>query len=145
MNELLQESYQGEALISSSKAVVTKASVFIPQMPVYVSCLFDVMMRTGTHESILSHKYRLFQDMVYGNKRIVDSMGRIRLDHLEMEENVQKETIHMMETLSDEQLFKLKGTKVFIKEFHQIHGFQYDSIDYTEETDLEVLSEFLPE
>ena len=145
MNELLKASYQGEALISSSKAVVTKASVFIPQMPVYVSCLFDVMMRVGTHESILSHKYRLFQDMVYGNKRIVDDMGRIRLDHLEMEEHVQKETIHMMESLTDEQLFKLEGTNVFIKEFHQIHGFQFENIDYNEETDLESLSECTPE
>lgn len=145
MNQLLKDKYQGEALISSSKAVVTKASVFIPQMPVYVSCLFDVMMRHHHHETILEHKFRLFKDMVYGNKRITDDLGRIRLDHLEMEEAIQKETIHMMETLSDEALFALEGTKVFIKEFHQIHGFKFDNINYDEDTDIESLSEQLPE
>ena len=145
MNQLLSDKYQGEALISSSKAVVTKASVFIPQMPVYVSCLFDVMMRHDCHESILMHKYRLFQDMVYGKKRITDDLGRIRLDHLEMQDHIQKETIHMMETLSDEELFKLEGTKNFIKEFHQIHGFECDNINYEEDTDVEKLSEIVPE
>ncbi|MDY0074475.1 MAG: enoyl-ACP reductase FabV [Acholeplasmataceae bacterium] len=145
MNEELHKKYQGEALISSSKAVVTKASVFIPQMPVYVSCLFDVMTRHGIHESTLSHKYRLFQDMIYGDKRIIDNENRIRLDHQEMIESIQKETIHMMQTLSDQELFELKGTKMFIKEFHQIHGFEYDSIDYTKDIDLDQLATLLPE
>ena len=144
MNEMLKVKYQGEALISSSKAVVTKASVFIPQMPVYVSCLFDVMQRHGVHESILAHKYRLFKDMVYGKMRILDDKNRIRLDHLEMDPEIQKETIFMMEHLSEEELFKLEGTKVFIREFNQIHGFGYDEIDYEKDTDLETLSELQP-
>lgn len=144
MNEILQAKYHGEALISSSKAVVTKASVFIPQMPVYVSCLFDVMMRHNVHESILMHKYRLFKDMVYGNKRIIDDQKRIRLDHLEMEPAIQKETIAMMENLSEKELFELKGTKVFIDEFYHIHGFGYDEIDYDVETDLDMLAELQP-
>lgn len=141
MNHTLNEKYHGEALISSSKAVVTKASVFIPQMPVYVSCLFDVMIHKGVHESILSHKYRLFQDMVYGQKRMIDQEGRIRLDHLEMDDAIQKETIHLMNTLDDEALFKLEGTKKFINEFYQIHGFGHSDINYDEDTDLEKLAE----
>jgi enoyl-[acyl-carrier protein] reductase/trans-2-enoyl-CoA reductase (NAD+) len=145
MNNLLRTRYHGEALISSSKAVVTKASVFIPQMPVYVSCLFDVMTRNHTHESIVGHKYRLFKDMVYGDKRIIDHEGRIRLDHLEMEEHTQRETIHMMTTLSDEEILKLPGTHMFIKEFHQIHGFHFPNIDYDQETDLETLGQLQPE
>lgn len=145
MNQYLRSKLQGEALISSSKAVVTKASVFIPQMPVYVSCLFDVMTRNHTHETITAHKYRLYKDMVYGNKRIVDSEGRIRLDHLEMEEVTQKETIHMMTTLSDQEILNLHGTDMFIKEFHQIHGFMLPNIDYEQDTDLEVLGQLQPE
>ena len=145
MNDMLKEKYQGEALISSSKAVVTKASVFIPQMPVYVSCLFDVMQRHGVHESILMHKYRLFKDMVYGNMRIIDEKNRIRLDHLEMDPAIQNETIYMMEHLSEEELFKLDGTKIFIHEFNQIHGFGYEEIDYEKDTDLDKLSELQPE
>jgi enoyl-[acyl-carrier protein] reductase/trans-2-enoyl-CoA reductase (NAD+) len=145
MNQYLNLRYEGEALISSSKAVVTKASVFIPQMPVYVSCLFDVMMRKGVHETILEHKMRLFRDMVYGNNRIVDGVGRIRLDHLEMKEDVQKETIHMMQNLSEVELFQLKGTQMFIREFHQIHGFGYDDIDYNQDINLDELALLQPE
>ncbi|MFH5881825.1 enoyl-ACP reductase FabV [Liberiplasma polymorphum] len=144
MDGLFKEKYNGEALISSSKAVVTKASVFIPQMPIYVSCLYDVMMRHSIHESILEHKYRLFKDMIYGNNRITDDKNRIRLDHLEMQEFVQSETVELMKKLSNEALFELEGTKEFFNEFYKIHGFGFDSIDYKKDVDLDKLSELEP-
>ncbi len=145
MNQHLSQKYNGEALISSSKAVVTKASVFIPKMPIYVSCLFEVMTKYGVHESILEHKYRLYKDMVYGNKRITDHLKRIRLDHLEMDEKIQKETAELMQTHSDESLFELSGTQKFLKDFHQIHGFQFEGIDYEADVDMESLSLLQPE
>ena len=144
LNQLLSLKYNGEALISSSKAVVTKASVFIPQMPIYVSCLFEVMKNNNNHESILSHKYRLFRDMVYGTNRITDDKNRIRLDHQEMNEDIQSETVNLMNLLNEEKLFQLEGTQSFIKEFFQIHGFGFDEIDYQQDTDLEVLSHLEP-
>lgn len=145
MHSLLNQKYGGEALISSSKAVVTKASVFIPQMPHYVSCLFEVMMKHGVHETIFEHKYRLFKDMVYGKKRIVDDHSRIRIDHKEMQEDIQKETIHLMNHISDEDFFKLEGTQRFLKEVFQIHGFSYDEIDYEKDINMEELSLLKPE
>jgi len=145
MNAHLSQTLHGEALISSSKAVVTKASVFIPQMPHYVSCLFEVMMKHGVHESIIEHKYRLFKEMVYGEKRIIDENNRIRLDHLEMDPKIQKETIKLMTSLPDDEFFKLKGTKQFLKEVFQIHGFGYESIDYEADVDMDQLSELKPE
>jgi enoyl-[acyl-carrier protein] reductase/trans-2-enoyl-CoA reductase (NAD+) len=145
MNQRLKETLGGEALISSSKAVVTKASVFIPQMPHYVSCLFEVMMKHGVHETIIEHKYRLFKDMIYGNKRIIDEKKRIRLDHLEMEPKIQHETIELMTSLPDDAFFELKGTKQFLKEVFQIHGFEYDEIDYEADLNMDELSELKPE
>ncbi|TNF08265.1 MAG: trans-2-enoyl-CoA reductase family protein [Bacillota bacterium] len=141
LNQQLKEKYEGEALISSSKAVTTKASVFIPQMTIYVSCLYDVMTRHHVHESIAEHKYRLFKDMVYGDKRIVDEQKRIRLDHLEMDPEIQKETIHMMTTLSNEEILALDGTKMFLRDFYQINGFEFDEIDYEKDVDIQTLSE----
>lgn len=132
LNPFLLKKYQGEALISSSKAVVTKASVFIPQMPIYVSCLFEVMRKHGVHETILEHKYRLFKDMVYGDKRLVDDQGRIRIDHQEMDPHIQEEVIEMMRNITDEALLILDGTRRFLDEFHQIHGFGYTNIDYNQ-------------
>lgn len=139
LNTLLEKKYHGEALISSSKAVVSKASVFIPQMPVYVSCLFDVMMKENVHESILSHKYRLFSDMVYGSNRILDDQGRIRLDHVELEHAIQRKTDLLMHTMKDDTLMDLEGTKHFLTTFYQINGFNYDAIDYNEDINLDTL------
>jgi enoyl-[acyl-carrier protein] reductase / trans-2-enoyl-CoA reductase (NAD+) len=139
LNQLLKDKYDGEALISSSKAVVSKASVFIPQMPIYVSCLFDVMMAHKLHETTLEHKYRLFKDMVYGDQRIIDEQNRIRLDHLEMDPRVQKETNLLMSSFDDQDVLNLKGAKLFIKEFFNINGFNVDGINYDEDVDIEKL------
>ncbi len=145
MHEKLQISLGGEALISSSKAVVTKASVFIPQMPVYVSCLFDTMMRHGVHETALGHKYRLFKDMVYGNKRIVDDVGRLRLDHKEMDFAIQNETSRLMKNITEEKLFGLEGTQMVLRDFYRMNGFAFEEIDYDKPVDMETLSKLKPE
>ncbi len=141
LSTILNPKYHGEALISSSKAVVSKASVFIPQMPIYVSCLFDVMTAHKLHETITEHKYRLFKDMVYGDKRIVDDKKRIRLDHIEMDERVQEETNRLMTSLQKDDLLLLKGTKMFVKEFFNINGFEVDGINYDEDVDIDKLIE----
>ena len=145
MNKKLKADYEGEALISSSKAVVTKASVFIPQMPVYVSCLFDTMVEHAVHETILEHKYRLFKDMVYGDERIVDDAARIRIDHKEMRPQIQDKTSEMMEGISEEALLELDGTKMFFNEFYEMNGFGFEEIDYDEPVDMEALSQLKPE
>jgi enoyl-[acyl-carrier protein] reductase/trans-2-enoyl-CoA reductase (NAD+) len=139
MNPMLKEKYQGEALISSSKSVVSKAGVFIPQMPIYVACLFDVMKAHNVHETTLEHKYRLFKDMVYGNKRILDEKGRLRLDHQEMQDDIQNETQKLMNSLDDQSILDLNGTKEFLKEFYQINGFNMDGVDYDKDVDLDQL------
>ena len=133
-NEL--SSINGEALISSSKAVVSKASVFIPQMPIYVSCLNEVMTKRGVHESITKHKYRLFKDMVYGESRVIDDAGRLRLDKQEMEDIIQEETEVLMKEYSSEKLFTLNGAKMFLKEFYQINGFDVGGVDYDKDVDI---------
>ena len=143
IHTMLQTNYQGEALISSSKAVVTKASVFIPKMPIYVSCLFDVMTRRGVHETTLQHKYRLFSDMVYGSKRVVDAEGRIRLDARELTDSIQQETLKLMEVYDNEKLFSLNGTQMFISEFYQIHGFGIAGVNENEDVNLDTLNRIL--
>ncbi|MDP2425478.1 MAG: trans-2-enoyl-CoA reductase family protein [bacterium] len=143
IHELLTQKYQGEALISSSKAVVTKASVFIPQMPIYVSCIYEVMKKRGVHESITAHKHRLFKDMVYGNKRIVDDKKRIRLDHLEMDPSIQEEAIALMNKTTDQGLFDLDGTKLFIEEFYKMNGFGHPEVNYLQDISIEDMGSFL--
>ncbi len=139
LDKLLKDKYEGEALISSSKAIVSKASVFIPQMPIYVSYLFDEMTKNGTHETTLEHKHRLFKDMIYGNHRILDENGRIRLDHLEMDEALQNRINQLMQQDINQSFLDLNGTKLFLKEFYQINGFDVVGVDPEADIDLEAL------
>ncbi len=143
MDIMLKKKYQGEAIVSSSKAVITKASVFIPQMPIYVSSLLDVMKRHGVHETILEHKHRLFRDMLYGKKRDVDSLNRLRLDRFELSETVQEETYTLMRGLSDAEIMNHPATQNFLKEFFNIHGFGYDTIDYEMPVNMERLANYM--
>ncbi len=140
IDKLLKQTVSGEGLISVSKAVVTKASVFIPKIPFYVSTMFEVMKAKGTHETILQHKHRLFKDMVYGQKRLVDEQGRIRIDHYEMDPQVQKEIDQLASQLENEKIFSIEGTRMFINEFYQIHGFNLPNVNYQEDVNLETLS-----
>ena len=122
VNELLKV-IDGEALISSSKAVVTKASVFIPTMVLYVSGLFKVMKEENNHESIVEHKYRLFKDMVYGDKRLVDENNLLRLDADELSENVQSKVKELLNNVNEENFKDIVDFKSFKKEFLNINGF----------------------
>jgi enoyl-[acyl-carrier protein] reductase/trans-2-enoyl-CoA reductase (NAD+) len=137
MNQALKRDVNGEALISASKAVVTKASVFIPQMPVYVSCVYDVMLEKGLQESILAHKHRLFKDMVYGTKRLVDAKNRLRIDAYELSPEIQAEAIARMKQTAREQLTKLPGAKLFVEEFYQLNGFRLEGVDYSQDVEME--------
>lgn len=133
----LNNDFNIQASVVSAKAVATKASVFIPSMPIYAGCLYETMMKESTHETITEHIYRLFADMIYGDKPIIDDKGRVRIDHLELENETQEATIHLMKTLTNEQLLDLTGTKEFIKEFYNINGFRIENIDYSEDIDIE--------
>lgn len=132
----LMAQVDGEALISSSKTVVTKASVFIPTVALYGASLFNVMKQKGTHESILEHKYRLFKDMVYGDQRIVDQENLIRLDAYEMDEDTQKAvTSQMIQVKTSDDLDSI-DFDFFIKEFNQMNGFMVDGVNYDEDIDI---------
>lgn len=144
IDTLLKEKVQGEGLISVSKAVVTKASVFIPRIAFYVSAMFEVMSQRHMHETTLQHKHRLFAEMVYGSNRLVDEKNRIRIDHQEMSDDVQRDIDALSLKYADTSIFNLKGTHMFIDEFYQIHGFKIPGIDYEADVDMDALSRLEP-
>ena len=127
----------GEALISSSKTVVTKASVFIPTVALYGSTLFKVMKLANTHESITQHKFRLFKDMVYGNQRLLDDANLIRLDSFEMDPIVQEQVKELMAFTTTSDDLDAIDFDFFIQEFNQMNGFMIDGVDYNEDLDIE--------
>lgn len=135
----LNDEFDVEAHVVSAKAIASKASVFIPSMPIYAGCLYEVMKKNNVHETVTEHIYRLFDQMIYGNEPIIDEENRVRIDHLEVDEDIQNQTIELMNKLSDDEILHLDGTKEFINEFYKINGFRIEGVDYEAEVDLESL------
>ena len=80
----------GKAYVSVNKALVTQASSAIPVIPLYISLLYKVMKAEGLHEGCIEQIQRLFAESMYTGKDVpTDEAGRIRIDDLEMREDVQ--------------------------------------------------------
>ncbi|MDR1420364.1 MAG: trans-2-enoyl-CoA reductase family protein [Treponema sp.] len=130
------------AWISVNKALVTRASAVIPVIPFYVSCLFRVMKEKGLHEGCVEQIVRLYRDRLYSAQAgdspsgvPVDSEGRIRLDDLEMREDVQRETLARMSSVAGDAILTDTDAAGFRHDFLEAHGFDVEGIDYQKDAD----------
>ena len=127
----------GKALISINKALVTRASAVVPVFPLYLAVLYGVMKKKGIHEGCIQQMYRLFDDFLYTeNLNSLDEKGRIRLDDLEMREDVQREVNLLLEKVNNENLDELSDLKGFREEYLRHHGFGMKGVDYEAEVDV---------
>ena len=126
-----------KAFVSVNKGVVTQASSAIPVVPLYISILFKVMKSKGIHEGCIEQMYRLFADNVYG-KRIpnLDEEGHIRIDELEMRDDVQKEVLDRWSIVNSENLHELADIEGYRSEFLRLFGFGLNNVDYDEDVDI---------
>ncbi len=90
---ILNEKCPGGTWVCVCKALVTKASVFIPAFSPYILALFKVMKGKGIHEACIEQMQRLFEDRLYAKSGIilVDSERLIRVDDWELRDDVQQE------------------------------------------------------
>lgn len=121
------DKYNGMAYISSSKTVVTKASVFIPTVALYGSALFKVMKEEKTHESIIEHKMRLFTDYIF-NAEYKETF--IHLDKFELDHKTQDKVTALLDQVKTDDDLKLIDFDYFKKEFMNLSGFDVDGVDY---------------
>ena len=127
----------GGAWVSINKAVVTQASAAIPGVPLYMSMLFDVMKAQGTHEGPIEQIARLFCDhLAPGMTPATDEEGRIRLDDLEMRDDVQAEVSRRWAEVTTESLGELTDFVGYQRYFEQLFGFSVDGIDYDAPTEI---------
>ncbi len=125
--------FSGGAYATVCKALVTKASVFIPGLSPYLLALYRVMKEKGTHETCIQQMQRLFSTKLYGKDKIpLDGERLIRMDDWELEPETQAHVSELLESM-DEENFKLTGDYAgFKQEFMQLNGFEYSGIDYTQ-------------
>ena len=129
----------GRAFVSVNKALVTQSSSVIPFIPLYFVLLMKKMKQEGVHEACIDQIYRLFSERLYpdnSRKDIpVDDKGRIRIDDLEMREDIQNEVRKLwskVDTGNIEGIADLDGYQV---DFLKLFGFGFDNVDYDAEVD----------
>jgi enoyl-[acyl-carrier protein] reductase/trans-2-enoyl-CoA reductase (NAD+) len=119
------------AFVSVNKAVVSQASAAIPVVPLYISIMLKVMKEKGVDESIVQQIYRLYADHLYG-KKLSDASDsiRIRIDDLELGEDVQQAIKDIWVGICSENLREVSGFDEYKKQFLQLFGFEYEGVDY---------------
>ncbi len=92
------------------------------------------MKRKGLHEGCIEQMYRLFRDHLYASSpgpRDVD--GRIRLDDLEMRDDVQREVADRWHRIMASSPDRIDEIAEFRSEFLRHHGFEMPGVDYEAE------------
>ncbi len=146
-NELsayLKERIDGDAYVSVNKALVTKASAYIPIFPLYAAMLYKVMKEMGIHEGTIEQTHRLFADMIFGATPEIDSERRIRPDNWELREDVQEKIGEILKDINYDNFKELSDYKGYVDDFLNMNGFGFDNVNYSEDIDLSKLSQLRP-
>ncbi|MFQ2373160.1 enoyl-ACP reductase FabV [Aeromonas caviae] len=135
----------GHAWVSVCKALVTKASVFIPVLPVYLGLLMGVMKERGVHEGCIEQMQRLFADKMYGPRGVVADGNRlIRMDDHELEPAVQAAVSALWPKVTPENFRTLGDFAGLRQEFMQLNGFELPGVDYGAPVNVASLTELAP-
>lgn len=124
-----------KALISVNKGLVTQASAAIPIVPLYMSVLYKVMKEKNVHEGCIEQIERLFKDKKLLADTQTDEHGWVRLDDLELRDDIQDEVKRRWEIIDTEHVEELADTEGFHKDFYQMFGFEEEGIDYEADVD----------
>jgi enoyl-[acyl-carrier protein] reductase / trans-2-enoyl-CoA reductase (NAD+) len=131
--------HKGRAYVSINKALVTQASSAIPVVPLYISLLYKVMKKKGTHEGCIEQMGRLFSKQLYnGNQPKLDQEGRIRIDDLEMEASTQDEVVNLWTQVTTENIKEISDLDGYHTEFLKLFGFGLPGVDYEAPVSVEV-------
>src|SRR5690606_26368807 len=108
----------------------------IPVVPLYISLLYKVMKDKGIHEGCIEQIHRLFAAQMYNESSLdFDDGGRVRLDDLEMRDDVQAKVKALWSQVNTENLPELSDIKGYQEDFLKLFGFGISSIDYEREVE----------
>ncbi|MFN1648937.1 enoyl-ACP reductase FabV [Vibrio rotiferianus] len=137
--------FGGGAYATVCKALVTKASVFIPALSPYLLALYRVMKEKGTHERCIEQMQRLFTTKLYDQEKVpVDGERLIRIDDLELDPQVQREVSLLLEQMNAENFKDLGDYEGFKDEFMKLNGFNFGDVDYLQSISMKTLKALKP-
>jgi len=133
----------GSANMAVLKSVVTQASAAIPVMPLYIAMAFKVMKQLDIHEGCIEQINRMFRTQLYKSATAdLDEASRIRMDDLELRDDVQDKVKNVWPQVTTENLFELTDYQGYKEEFLKLFGFGIAGIDY--EAEVDTLVDFEP-
>lgn len=125
----------GKAFVSVNKALVTQASSAIPVIPLYISLLYRTMKDLNIHEGCIEQIQRLYEQKLFAGSDVpVDEKGRIRIDDLEMRDDVQKKVAELWEQATSDNLNEIGDLEGYRRDFYNLFGFNVDGVDYDSDT-----------
>ncbi|MEZ8010506.1 MULTISPECIES: enoyl-ACP reductase FabV [Vibrio] len=125
--------FGGNAYATVCKALVTKASVFIPGLSPYLLALYRVMKEKETHEGCIQQMQRLFSSKLYGQTKVpLDGERLIRMDEWELDPETQAHVTELLEAMDENNFQSIGDYQGFKEEFLQLNGFAQPSVDYKE-------------
>ncbi|WP_305857329.1 enoyl-ACP reductase FabV [Balneatrix alpica] len=124
----------GQARVTSLKALVTQASSAIPIMPLYISLLYKVMKEEGTHEGCIEQINRLFRDNIYSSTPTLDEQGRYRVDGYELDDSIQAKVEALWQQVDTDSIDSLTDYQGYQAEFLRLFGFGLAGVDYQAES-----------
>ncbi len=119
-----------KARISVNKGLVTQASAAIPVVPLYFAMLYKVMKKKGIHEDCIRQMGRLFRDKLFAGDAQTDENGMIRMDDLEMREDVQQEIQNAWKEVTTENVKEYADIDGYWEDFYHMFGFKIEGVDY---------------
>ena len=136
LNQVLQESVQGQAFCSVNKAVVTQSSAAIPVVPLYIAILFKIMREHQVHEDCIEQMHRLFKDYLYTDQPgTLDENRCIRLDDKEMADDIQAAVAEAWQQVNTDNLSAHADLPAYREGFLRLFGFEVDGVDYSQDLD----------
>ncbi|MGF1748309.1 enoyl-ACP reductase FabV [Vibrio cionasavignyae] len=137
--------FNGNAYAAVCKALVTKASVFIPGLTPYLLALYKTMKEQGTHEGCIEQMQRLFSTKLYGQDIVpVDGERLLRVDDFELDPQTQQLVAERLSQMNESNFKDIGDFDGFQQEFLNLNGFGLDGIDYTKRTDVNKLKTLTP-
>ncbi len=129
--------FNGRALISVNKALVTQSSSAIPFIPLYFVILSKVMKQKGIEEDTIMQIDRLFRDFLYtGKPPRTDDSGFIRLDDRELRDDVQAIVNERWDKLTQANLAEVADLEGYQEDFLRLFGFGLPGVDYDADVDV---------
>ena len=126
----------GAAHVVVMKGLLTQAASAIPGMAVYLSLLFKVMKKAGTHEGCIEQTTRLFSTQLFSSDELrVDDENRVRMDDLELMPEIQAYVKENWTSVTNETLADLTDFEGYRQAFLEMHGFGFEGVDYEAEVE----------